>query len=112
MLKSHAVEHEMIGRTRTVWLDGHRGDRGLIVFLHGGAYVSGPFASDWLWLSRHMRRSGCAGLMVDYRNAPDHQHPVARDDVEASARRAAEPTAASPVSRGSSRASTRAAASR
>src|SRR5699024_4757544 len=25
----------------------------------------------------------CAGLMVDYRNAPDHQHPVGRDDVEA-----------------------------
>lgn len=83
VLKSHAVEHEMIGRTRTVWLDGHRGDRGLIVFLHGGAYVSGPFASDWLWLSRHIDALGCAGLMVDYRNAPDHQHPVALDDVEA-----------------------------
>src|SRR5699024_4158190 len=25
----------------------------------------------------------CAGLKIDYRNAPDHQHPVSRDDVEA-----------------------------
>src|SRR5699024_12167909 len=25
----------------------------------------------------------CAGHMVDYRNAPVHQHPVGRDDVEA-----------------------------
>ncbi|GAA1484115.1 alpha/beta hydrolase fold domain-containing protein [Brachybacterium fresconis] len=81
--RSHAVENEMIGRTRTVWLDRHHADRGLIVFLHGGAYVSGPFASDWAWLSRQADARGCAGLMVDYRNAPDHQHPVALDDSEA-----------------------------
>ncbi|PMC74993.1 alpha/beta hydrolase fold domain-containing protein [Brachybacterium sp. UMB0905] len=81
--KAHAIEQEMIGRTRTVWLDRHRADRGLIVFLHGGAYVSGPFASDWAWLSRQAEAADCAALMVDYRNAPDHQHPVARDDAMA-----------------------------
>lgn len=83
VLKSHAVEHEMIGRSRTVWLDRHRADRGIIVYLHGGAYVSGPFASDWTWLSKQADAHDCAGLMIDYRNAPDHQHPVARDDAEA-----------------------------
>jgi len=83
VMKSHAIEPEMIGRTRTVWLDEHRASRGLIVYLHGGAYVSGPFASDWAWLSRQVDALGCAGLMIDYRNAPDHQHPVGRDDVEA-----------------------------
>lgn len=83
VLKSHAIEPEMIGRTRTVWLDEHRADNGVIVFLHGGAYVSGPFVSDWAWLSRQVDARNCAGLMIDYRNAPDHQHPVARDDVEA-----------------------------
>lgn len=83
VLKAHAIEHEMIGRTRTVWLDEHRAADGIIVHLHGGAYVSGPFASDWAWLSRQVEARNCAGLMVDYRNAPDHQHPVARDDVEA-----------------------------
>lgn len=82
VLKSHAIEPEMIGRTRTVWLDEHRAENGVIVFLHGGAYVSGPFASDWAWLSRQAEARGCAGLMIDYRNAPDHQHPVGRDDVE------------------------------
>lgn len=82
VLKSHAIEPEMIGRTRTVWLDEHRAGNGVIVYLHGGAYVSGPFASDWAWLSRQAEARGCAGLMIDYRNAPDHQHPVGRDDVE------------------------------
>ena len=41
VLKSHAIEQEMIGRTRTVWLDRHRRGNGLIIHLHGGAYVSG-----------------------------------------------------------------------
>lgn len=81
--KAHAVENEMIGRTRSIWLDGHRADRGIIIFLHGGAYVSGPFASDWTWLSRQVELRGCAGLMIDYRNAPDHQHPVGLEDAEA-----------------------------
>lgn len=81
--KAHAIEHEMIGRTRSIWLDEHRAANGLIVHLHGGAYVSGPFASDWAWLSRQVDALGCAGLMIDFRNAPDHQHPVGRDDVEA-----------------------------
>ena len=83
VLKSHAIEQEMIGRTRTVWLDRHHRGNGLIIHLHGGSYVSGPFTSDWAWLSRQVEAQDCAGLMVDYRNAPDHQHPVGRDDVEA-----------------------------
>ena len=82
VLKAHAIESEMIGRTRSVWLDEHRAENGIIVHLHGGAYVSGPFTSDWAWLSRQVEAMGCAGLMIDYRNAPDHQHPVGRDDVE------------------------------
>lgn len=83
VLKTHAVEHEMIGRTRCVWLDGHRTDRGIIVHLPGGAYISGPFSSDWNWLSRQVEARGCAGLMIDYRNAPDHVHPIGLDDTEA-----------------------------
>src|SRR5690625_7212481 len=48
VLKRHAVEVEMIGRTRCVWLDGHLArQEPVIVHLNGGAYVSGPFASDW-----------------------------------------------------------------
>ncbi|MGY5764216.1 alpha/beta hydrolase fold domain-containing protein [Brachybacterium sp. DNPG3] len=83
VLKAHAVEGEMLGRTRSVWLDRHRASEGIIVHLHGGAYVSGPYASDWAWLSRQVDAYGCAGLLVDYRTAPDHVHPIAIDDTEA-----------------------------
>lgn len=81
--KAHAIDLEMIDRTRCVWLDRHRADSGIIVHLHGGAFVSGPFAGDWEWLSRQAQALGCAGLMIDYRVAPDHAHPVALEDTEA-----------------------------
>lgn len=81
--KRHAIDVEMIGRTRGVWLDRHLAEQGIIVHLHGGAFVSGPFGGDWEWLSAQADARGCAGLMIDYRRAPDHQHPVALEDVEA-----------------------------
>ncbi|MFC0675327.1 alpha/beta hydrolase [Brachybacterium hainanense] len=81
--KRHAVDVEMIDRTRAVWLDRHRADRGVIVHLHGGAYVSGPFQGDWEWISQLADAHECAALMIDYRFAPDHVHPVALDDAEA-----------------------------
>lgn len=81
--KRHAVDLEMIARTRTVWLDRHRADRGVLVHLPGGAYVSGPFRGDWQWLSRQADALQCAALLIDYRHAPDHQHPTALEDVEA-----------------------------
>ncbi|EWS79825.1 alpha/beta hydrolase [Brachybacterium phenoliresistens] len=83
VLKRHAVDPEMIDRTRAVWLDRHRADRGVIVHLHGGAYVSGPFAGDWEWVSQLADAHECAALVIDYRFAPDHVHPVALDDAEA-----------------------------
>lgn len=81
--KAHAIDLEMIDRTRCVWLDRHHADQGVLVHLHGGAYVSGPFTGDWEWLSQQAQALGCAGLMVDYRVAPDHTHPVALEDTEA-----------------------------
>ena len=77
----HAVDVELLGRTRCVWLDRHHRDQGLIVHLPGGAYVSGPFAADWTWLSRQTDHAGCAGLLIDYRTAPDYAHPTAIDDA-------------------------------
>ena len=47
VLKSHAIEQEMIGRTRTVWLDRHHRGNGLIIHLHGGAYVLGSGAQPF-----------------------------------------------------------------
>lgn len=86
----HKVGVEMLGRTRAVWLDQHLADQGVIVHLPGGAYASGPFMGDWEWLSRHADALGCAAVLLDYRKAPDHQHPIGLDDTAAALRALAE----------------------
>ena len=81
VLKSHAIEQEMIGRTRTVWLDRHHRGNGLIIHLHGGAYVQGESRQTWEWLEEVARRAGTAAAMIHYRLAPRHRYPAAVDDV-------------------------------
>ncbi|MDO5644582.1 MAG: alpha/beta hydrolase fold domain-containing protein [Dermabacter sp.] len=83
VLKKHAVDIELVDRTRVVWLDRHKAANGVIVYLHGGGYVSGPFQGDWEWLSQQADARECAGLLIDYRYGPDYVHPTALDDATA-----------------------------
>lgn len=81
--KKHAVDQELANRTRVVWLDKHKAGAGIIVYLHGGGYSSGPFAGEWRWLSQQVDARECAGLLIDYRYGPDYVHPTALDDTAA-----------------------------
>lgn len=81
--KRHAIDLEMVDRTRVVWLDRHLADNGVIVHAPGGLFLSGPFRGDWQWVSRQADAHQCAAAIIDYRHAPDYQHPTALEDVEA-----------------------------
>lgn len=81
--KKHAVDVELLDRTRVVWLDKHKAAAGIVVYLHGGGYSCGPFAGDWQWLSQQVDARQCAGLLIDYRYGPDYVHPTALDDCTA-----------------------------
>lgn len=81
--KKHAIDIELINRTRVVWLDKHRSAQGVIVYIHAGGYVSGPFYGEWEWASAQADARQCAALIIDYRYAPDYPHPAALDDCRA-----------------------------
>jgi acetyl esterase/lipase len=66
---------------RGVWLDRARSSAGVIVYLHGGTYITGPEKEQWQWFSRLCRSTAMAGLMVDYDLAPDAAYPVAHDQT-------------------------------
>ena len=82
VLKKHAVDVSIVARTRVVWLDRHKAANGIILHIHGGSYVSGPFSWDWQWMSDQADRRECAAVLVDYRHAPDYPHPTALVDCE------------------------------
>jgi acetyl esterase len=60
-----------------------------IVYLHGGAWVSGSLESHDRACRRLAHATGAAVLAVDYRRAPEHPWPAAVDDAVAAARWAA-----------------------
>lgn len=71
-----AVEQTPVGRL-------YGTGKGLLVYAHGGRFISGG-AETHDALCRHLAAaSGCGVLLVDYRLAPEHRFPAALDDVRA-----------------------------
>ncbi len=66
------------------WIDAPESDqRRVLVYFHGGGYVSGGLASHGLFLAKLARQGRCRVLFVDYRLAPEHPFPAALDDAMA-----------------------------
>jgi acetyl esterase len=55
--------------------------RGLVVFLHGGGWVTGTLELVEPMCRRLAAASGARVLSVDYRLAPEHPYPAAVDDA-------------------------------
>jgi acetyl esterase/lipase len=52
-----------------------------LLYLHGGAYVSGSVHTHRGLAGRIARAAGCAAVVVEYRLAPEHPFPAAIDDA-------------------------------
>jgi acetyl esterase len=55
---------------------------GTLLHLHGGGFVFGDLETHDAHCRRLANRTGRAVLAVDYRRAPEHAYPAARDDVD------------------------------
>jgi epsilon-lactone hydrolase len=53
----------------------------VILFLHGGGYISGSINSHRHMISEAGRQAGARTFAVDYRLAPEHPFPAALDDA-------------------------------
>ncbi len=81
VLERNSCEVLSVDGARAVWLDKHHLDAGVMVFLHGGSYVTGPHREEWDWFSRLCVATGLAGLLIDYRLAPQHPFPGGLQDA-------------------------------
>ena len=66
----------------------------LVVYAHGGGFVTGNLDTDHAHCVQLARAAGCLVVSVDYRLAPEHPGPAALDDVEAAFRYVVENSAA------------------
>lgn len=71
-----------IGKLSATWVHapGCTRER-VILFFHGGGYVSGSFHSHQDLIGRLAKATGCDVLAVDYRLAPEHPFPAALEDA-------------------------------
>lgn len=77
------VEFEMIkvDGIPAAWLvPGAAKDENVILYLHGGAYVTGSIRSHRKMLGWIARSARCRALIIDYRLAPENTFPAALDD--------------------------------
>ena len=58
----------------------------LVVYAHGGGFVTGNLDTDHAHCVQLARDAGCLVVSVDYRLAPEHPCPAALDDAEAAFR--------------------------
>lgn len=65
----------------------------LVVYAHGGGFVTGNLDTDHAQCVELARDSGCLLVSVDYRLAPENPCPAALDDVEAAFRYAVDNSA-------------------
>jgi acetyl esterase/lipase len=79
--RAHHCTATTIGGVPATWIDQAHQQAGVLVLLHGGAHVAGPFPDHWEHLARLCRATGAAGLLVDHRRAPEHPYPAALQDV-------------------------------
>lgn len=71
-----------IGKLSAAWVHapGCTKDR-VILFFHGGGFISGSFASHQDLIGRLAKATGCYVLALDYRLAPEHPFPAALEDA-------------------------------
>ncbi|HEY0459151.1 MAG TPA: alpha/beta hydrolase [Pyrinomonadaceae bacterium] len=75
-----ACETVSVEGAEGVWLARENSGNGVLVYLHGGSYVSGPFAQQWEYLAAMCRLTKMAALLIDYRLAPQNPFPGGLDD--------------------------------
>ena len=66
---------------RAFWIDRQNSAEGILVYLHGGAFYFGPVKEHWLYIASICKRTGMAGIMVDYGIAPQRPYPIGMDEV-------------------------------
>jgi len=82
------LQHERVvdGGVRGEWLSVPQPAPGVLLYIHGGGYVSCSSATHRSITTSLARRIGCRVFSADYRTAPEARFPAALDDVLAAYR--------------------------
>lgn len=66
---------------KAFWFNKSNQNKGVLVFLHGGSYISGPYKVHWEYFADICLRMQMAGILIDYKLAPQNPFPHGLNDV-------------------------------
>jgi epsilon-lactone hydrolase len=76
-----SIREEIIAGCKSEWLISEGADETkLIMYVHGGGYVSGSCNDHRGFVSKFAKNIGVSCLVYEYRLAPEHTYPAALDD--------------------------------
>ncbi|RHX88531.1 alpha/beta hydrolase [Leptospira stimsonii] len=75
----HSVESIGVDGANGFWLDKKNSSNGVLIYLHGGAYIKGPFATQWKYVSNIIQKTSMAAIVVDYGMPPKFPFPKGLD---------------------------------
>ena len=80
-VKRGEFEKVEIEGVKAFWFNKKNQNRGVLVFLHGGSYISGPYKVHWEYFADMCQRMEMAGILIDYKLAPQNPFPSGLNDV-------------------------------
>lgn len=81
IVKRGKFEKVEIEDVKAFWFNKSKQNRGVLVFLHGGSYISGPYKVHWEYFTDMCLRMKMAGILIDYKLAPQNPFPNGLNDV-------------------------------
>jgi epsilon-lactone hydrolase len=70
-----------IGGRKAEWVLPPKSGHGVMLYLHGGGYVTGSIRTHRALVSRIAKEGNFKALIIDYRLAPEHPFPAALEDA-------------------------------
>lgn len=86
MPKGVRVQPVLVGELSAAWFESAESTRGVLLYLHGGAYCLGSVASYRAFVAHLAQATRLRALAIDYRLAPEHPFPAALEDSVAAYR--------------------------
>jgi epsilon-lactone hydrolase len=81
LLQDTSFDKLSIGGRKAEWVLPKKAGHGVMLYLHGGGYVTGSIRTHKALVSRISSAGNFKALIVDYRLAPEHPFPAALEDA-------------------------------